>query len=520
MKPVPDADLPADPCAWRVPLAVAVCVFLLVYGAELGQFTLSIDEEVASFMPTLGTVWLSQGRWGMGLLTWLLPNFEAIPLLSTVLFGAGLIFSAMRAIRDFRLEGMRAATFAAVFAGFPLWLHIGEFNTFAAGFGFGVAAASLGAGLATHARDWRARAIGIAAMAFAISIYQTLAVYVAVYALIAWHASIEAPQDAVSRRPAAALFGSLAGTAATVLAAGVAYWTIQKLASSVFGVTSAYVDVYWQVDRLRAAPGEVVATGLRALGDYATGRQDMYLSTGGRVLFLSWLGLLPYALALRARNVSPGFRLGAFWTTLVIALCLVAMPFVVSAGTLPIRAHVAWPLLAAWLASRIELPSTRFFRGALWTALAFQVVAACSIGASLFYTERVVRAADAALTQSLVPRMLDAADASAAGASAASTIPFAISGVYAFPMEGEIQRAGVFGTSFYEHDNGNVRRVALYMKTLGYRRFEPVWLGSRPDLVEAVAQMPDWPAPGSIRRVNGVVLVRLGPATPQQLGPG
>ena len=80
--------------------------------------------------------------------------------------------------------------------------------------------------------------------------------------------------------------------------------------------------------------------------------------------------------------------------------------------------------------------------------------------------------------------------------------------------------AGVFGASFFEHDGGNVRRVALYMRTLGIDGLWPVWLGNRPDLLPAARAMPTWPAPGSVLRVNGVVIVKIGPPTPQQLNPG
>ena len=70
----------------KILVAVALLMALLVYGVELGSFTLSIDEEEAVYEPASWKVWLSQGRWGMALLLKLLPNFTYIPYLATLLF--------------------------------------------------------------------------------------------------------------------------------------------------------------------------------------------------------------------------------------------------------------------------------------------------------------------------------------------------------------------------------------------------------------------------------------------------
>jgi hypothetical protein len=293
------------------------------------------------------------------------------------------------------------------------------------------------------------------------------------------------------------------------------YWLTQQAALRALGVQMAYIDVYLQTERLRADPRSVLMPAMQALGGYLTGRDPMYLGLGAGVLFLSWLGLLPLS-AVFGDRASP-YRIRFLMTLSVVflALALIAVAFVLSAGTLPIRAHVAMPLLAAWLASRIAIPSGVRWRSACWAGLAYYAIVVCSIGSSLFYTERLVRDADAALTQQLVPAMLEVA-----GAKPETPVAFTLVGQFQLPAEGQIQRAGVFGTSFYEHDGGNVRRVALYMKTLGIRGFDPVWLGNRPDLIPAAQSMPAWPQRGSIRRVNGVVVVKLGAPTPPQLSPG
>jgi hypothetical protein len=513
------AAVPTSPAfrqALPGPVLAAAVVFLLVYGVELSGFTLSIDEEIASFSPATAAAWLSQGRWGMGVLTWVLPNFEAIPLLSTVLFGAGLLFATARGLQDFRLDGMRAYAYAIVHAGFPLWLHIAEFNTFAAGFGIGVAAAAAGAGLAVGARSAMHRVLAVALLAFAISVYQTLALYAVLYAIFALHAGFddEARDDAPPTL--VALLRHSMPVAALFLVALVAYWLVQRGAMRFAGVEAAYVDVYWQTDRLKADPSGTLRDSFRAFAEYLTGRQQMYLGWGSAILFPIWLGLLPtmlFAAAASSRRLA--YRLGLAWLVVLAGAAVVSVPFVLSAGTLPIRAHIAWPLLAAWLASRTMIPEGPRWRMLYGASLAYFAIVACSIGATLFHAERLVRAHDAALAQQLVPEMRRAA-----GTEVKGRIPFTIVGQSRFPTEGQIQRAGVFGTSFYEHDGGNVYRVALYMKTLGIHDFDAVVLGHRPELVPDARAMPVWPAPGSVRLVGGVVIVKLGEPTPPQLPQG
>lgn len=508
----PTAPRTPRQAAWSVPLAVGIVVFLLVYGSELGQFSLSIDEEAASFPPLPHEIaWLRQGRWGMSLLSLALPSFQAIPLLSTALFGAGLVYAAVRASLDFRLDGLRACLLVGVLVGFPLWPHIAQFNTLAGGFGFGIAAAAFGAGLAVRATTLRGRALAALAMAFAISVYQTLGLFCVVYAGFALHAVHQRPHGHDLRAWLGALSRAAATAAACVAAAGLLYWLVQRGAYALSGQPLQYIDVYWQGERLRAAPAETLRTAWAAFADHLTGRHAIYLGDGARLLFLSWLGLLPWCLSDGADGARAP-RLALLWATLLATLAVMFVPFALSAGSLPARAHIVWPLIAAWLAARVEWPEALRPRPVLWTALGYFAICAASVGATLFHADRHAREADAALSRQLIAQAQRAAPGPGRKA-------FTLVGSVDHPGGGAFRRAEVFGNSFYGHDGGNVCRVALYWRTLGEHGFEPLWLGNRPDLAAAAAAMPVWPARGAVRQVNGVVVVKLGEATPPQLQP-
>ena len=68
---------------------LTILILLLLYGYEIFNFSLSIDEEVYSHDLAVWE-WISQGRWASGVLDRLLPPIGDIPMLSTVLFCAGI----------------------------------------------------------------------------------------------------------------------------------------------------------------------------------------------------------------------------------------------------------------------------------------------------------------------------------------------------------------------------------------------------------------------------------------------
>ena len=491
------------------PLFVAILVFLMVYGTELFSFSISIDEEIATFLADRGQTWLQQGRWGMALLTVALPNFEAIPLLSTVLFGVGLVFATWRAFADFALTRTQACIFAAVHVGFPLWLHIAQFNTLAAGFGFGIAGAAIGAGAAARGGK-HSVIVGVLLMAFAVSIYQTLAVYSLLYLLFAFHAAEFQPGGSRSWKATGIRLTSAIGI---WIGGVVAYWIVQKIGLALSGAGMTYVGGYVHLDQLQSDP----AGSLKRVGSFLVsllfGRHPIYLGWGAGVLFLTWLGMLPWSLLTgdNARSDRSGWR----WTLLLVAIgvALVAAPALLSAASLPVRAYVVWPLLAAWMATRIAPALGRIrFRLAAPLMIGYFTVVATSIGASLFYSDQVVHAADAAMTREIVASMEQVA-----GSKRLGDTPFTIVGQHAFPVQGQIQRAELFGESFYEHDGGNVYRIYFFMQLQGVSGFTPLPLRTRPDLIPDANSMPNWPAPGSVKLVNGVVVVKLGQPTPPQL---
>jgi hypothetical protein len=71
------------------------------------------------------------------------------------------------------------------------------------------------------------------------------------------------------------------------------------------------------------------------------------------------------------------------------------------------------------------------------------------------------------------------------------------------------------GASFFQWDGGNTGRITVYMNLVGYDRLR-IFPEEPPGAFDhEYAQMPVWPAPGSVRRYGNVYLVKLsGPPVP------
>lgn len=509
------APMPSGIRQWPLPdralaLAVAIVTFLLVYGVELGQFGLSIDEEIASFLGDQAMVWVQQGRWGMALVALFLPPVEAVPLVSTVLFGAGLLYATLRAVGDFRLGMLAGVLFAAVHVGFPVWLHIVQFSTLAPGLGLGLAAAAAGASLAV--RGGRVpQAMAVVLIAFATGVYQTLGIYAALYVVLHSHARAEqAPESGAG---VVSLVRALV-PAAMVWGIGVVlYWVVQKSSLLALSTQMTYVGGWIQLQQLQDDPMGALGSIQAFLKRLLLGRHPMYIGWGAGILALMWLGLAPWErLSLDRRNAWG--RWGLAMAVALVGFCIVAVPAILSVGGLPIRSQVVLPLLAAWLASRVGLAEpVRLVRAGALLLAGYFVVVSASISATLLYTDRIVHEADAALTQQLAFRIREAIPAD----RPPGPLPFTLVGSSQFPIAGTLRRAEVFGTSFYEHDAGNIYRVVYYMQLQGFTDLTPVPFNSRKDLIGAVKAMPSWPAKESVAWMGDTMVVKLSEPTAAQM---
>ncbi len=76
--------------------------------------------------------------------------------------------------------------------------------------------------------------------------------------------------------------------------------------------------------------------------------------------------------------------------------------------------------------------------------------------------------------------------------------------------------SSTMGASFFDWDGGNPWRMVSFMRLLGYTNIRVLDADRRLQMTQVFEAMPTWPAAGSVRKVDGVFLIKLG----DRPGPG
>src|SRR5262245_27971615 len=326
-------DLNTSPSEW----AIWGLGFLLIYGYELFNFSLSIDEELHTFGSDAPLLWLQQGRWGMALLSRSLPAISALPVVSTVLFGAGLLFAVAHLAAYYKLQGLSAQLFGVVLIASPIWPHIVEFNSLSYGIGIGLVLCAIGVRLLGNPRRLIA-AFGLAALVFAAGIYQTLLLAAIVMALGRGFLA-----DTVKTGN---LFARTVRDLAPIVLAGILAFCLQYVARRSANVAVIYVDLYWRVSDYLANPLAAGKTSAKTALRLLLGTSRVYLGYGVALAVLP-LAAFGYSLfrAQAAQSTPPLTRI--FYLAIVVPVSL--LPVFVSVGTVPMRGIVAFPFVVALL---------------------------------------------------------------------------------------------------------------------------------------------------------------------------
>jgi Glucosyl transferase GtrII len=479
-------------------LALAAVLSLLVFGVEVFHFTLSIDEEVHTYSTEIGNAWVSQGRWGMALLTVLLPRIGAVPFVAPLLFCLGLSLAATLTAPLLSEDRQERAFFVVLLVVSPIWPHIVEFNTLSFGIGFGLCATSL-AVVAVFRDGWRPFAAGALLLGFAIAIYQTLFLSFLVVAFLA-AAALPRPVPDTARR---VLFSRCARIG-LMLTSGIVVYEAVNTTVRLLAPANTYIDGYlnWR-DFLNAFAPTLLRT-VKAIGAVLGATHPMYLGAGLVFQVLGAAGLAGLGVELARRSEGrPTGRGGTLF--LYLAACGAAvLPFVVAAGSAPVRTLVAFPFLFAAVATRaLRIHRTRWPQ---WSVLGLATLTGAWISVSLFYSDAVARQRDA-VTAALLASRID----QVLPEPSPTHIPLLVVGFLPPAEDLALRRVEVFGTSFFEHDGGNPWRMAFYLRLMGLHGLEPVPAARLLPIARQVQEMPAWPHPGSVAMVSGQVVVKFGP---------
>jgi len=476
---------------------------------HLSNFSLSIDEEIASFATQGWETWAAQGRWGMALINILLPNSSAIPFISTLIFIFSVTIASLLLASVIARSRSEALVFSGIFVTSPIWLHIVEFNTLAAGAGIGLIATALAVQLVSTGRFSSAIYAGLC-IGFAIGVYQALIIVYAIGCVALLFPGSYFWYDETAKQVTAS-WRLFIVVAISFTVAFVFYVVTQNIFLALIHQHIAYIDSYIQIDELRQNFFPTAHRIVHQIRGLLLGMDPTYLGWGRPLLLLPAGGFLYGLIKVVRHGITCPKR--ALISLLAVASMIVASSalVVMAAGRMPTRALIGFPLLFAVLAVngyRIGIFRTR---GPQWVAFAYAMLIAGWIGASLFYADQVARQRDQLFATRLAAT-IDAVGRPVFG----DNIPFVLVGDWTFSDQGVARHVQIFGTSFFEQDGGNPYRVAAYLKLLGIEGLQPLPITDvRNDMVQ-INNMPGWPAPGSVAVVSHVLVIKLGSVSYQQ----
>lgn len=490
-----------------------VLVGIASYGIDLFGVALTLDEELQSVAAGADVVWLHQDRWGMYLLNRFVLPMPSLPYLSGLigllaLSGVSVMVVDLWSDRDLTKPG-RSLLCVTVLVSTPVLAFLMHFNTTQFGVFLGLLAGIFGLRMFVRGGPWWPIA-GWALLVFGVSVYQSIAIAVAVtYGFIILNRLLRDPVD--GDRVRKLLTRSLL-FAAWLCTALVAHKLIAVFVRSVIPphdgyaiIDLAYSGGLWRHYSVSAVTGY--------LGAFLLG-EKWYLGLLSAVLIWSGVSLAMMRLV-RAREISRLCVGTALLGSVVVAPF--AIVILTGVGWWPARTLLGLPFLLGGLAF-IALGS-RFAT----IRLAYGVVAVLCVWHFAISNNRLMYADHQQwiLDRHLMFEIARRIEERAIGEH--REIRLAVVGVArSSPSVGRFQEETI-GMSYFSpeltmKESGSTSiRVGKALRVFGLGPVEGIASPAEYAKALAIASvMPHWPMEGSVVVSDGLAVVNLGSPTEAQ----
>jgi hypothetical protein len=488
--------------AWRLLL-----IFCLLYIYELSNFNVTIDDELVAQSSVCQ--FADIGRWVSFLLRATLWPQVVVPSGPLLLFGCAFVVSFIYIVRLFgvvKFSLFHYVAFAA-YALFPTWFAQLEFAGNVLPDAVGLLAAVFAALLTVDAcrfsaaRGWIGyiwRLAGaIVCCAVAIGAYQSLGLmYLALVVGAGVSACIQGSQPAwaaLARNTARALLVLLLGFALS-LAIGRMVMQTCHMAPAVYGMNILHFSkaIHHPLSALNLGVNEVRR--LYYSFWHPFGRQASLIYA---VTVLSCCGAI----------VSLAER-GTRWRTSGALLVLLLIPAglnIVGFDSLPVRTFFAGPVVFLFLL----LTMYRLCRNQALRHVTLVLTLLCTIQGLYINSAQQARGWTAARHDLLLAEAINAEISRLQGNDTGGPIYVNFHGKRTLHSSYPALGSATTGASFFEWDGGSMSRMVAYMNLIGYDSLR-AYPGDQPgEFDPEYAQMPAWPAPGSVKRFGKGYLVKL-----------
>ena len=463
---------------------VALCSYCIVYGFELTHFTLSIDEEFKdNFLQTL-----MLGRWGHALLReYILPE-PYVPFFTTMLSIVFLSFAALLSSIFLKLERMQSIAFVVMLAALPQFAYQMEFSNQSdtVAISLVLSSASLIAMSAGGIKGWSTFVI---LTIMSLSIYQSIFLYAASLLCVRMTLDSINGETSIGKILKTISLYSIATLLALMINSGIS----NGLAEAFNAPSSSYLD-------------GMIGWGHKDTIDVIT---TLYLFIKQYTTFTNYtvLNSFPFTLAWVAIIVTSSIifrlRLSSIIFCCVITFFSAFSLNLVLGAWLPPRAMAQVPVVFAGLFS-VAMVSSRAKYTPLVISLVFLAAGSASSN-SLFYSDYMARKADEQMGREIVSTIYNKYPE-----FDISRNPVFFYGSHVPFNSWRIATADVFGSSFFEWDGGNNRRIYAYLSNASIASFSHPDANQVTESIKVAASMPVWPNRGAVSMQNGVVIVKIG----------
>jgi hypothetical protein len=518
---LPISSSPDKPAGWfapedfRRPFLILWAIFVLFYFSELAGSSLSIDEEKA-LIRSDPAIWATQDRWLVYVIERFLLPPPVLPFFPLFVFGgfASLGYIVVARRHDYDLADWRVLLLFVLFSGFPALHFMLDFSFVLPSLGVALLLACVCLHLFDRAMAAitdppgqparRGRLAGLLALhalcgAGAVGVYQSLILLVAAGCCGLFLLRF-LREPALSWRHIILVHAWLLGA----LAAGVVLsYLMSRGLLLLVGLESSYSSHFIHPERMLDAPTKVLRTLLREYWQVYGGKRGFY---GFRYLTFPLLllaGLIAVAARAWARDR------GAAALAFLYALGITLIPFAIhpiNGGVMPYRTLVSVPYVFWFFAAAAALSHVTWLRR-VGIALVIVVAVQCLHSFSASQAQkRLVLDQDRALASEIYQRVV----AAIPDFDRTRTYPLELYGAYEFRSPYREVGGSTWSGSFFAWDGGNPGRIVEFMNIIGYPSFARIDAATRASLLPAMEKMPIWPAAGSVRVVDGTILVRLG----------
>lgn len=181
-----------------IEIIIIITFMVITYGYEITNWTLTIDEEMHSYINRITSYksWITEGRWGIGLFKLILPTYQILPFwngfVAVFLLGIGAFWICK--VTDWFKVGLMGHIIAIIsFICMPVYSFYLMFDTYSVEVSIGIVLAVIGAYKVVESicynRNWKHFMVGLLCTVYSVAIYQLLLqIYICIvcFGILSW----------------------------------------------------------------------------------------------------------------------------------------------------------------------------------------------------------------------------------------------------------------------------------------------------------------------------------------------